>query len=44
MAIEQHIEELRSELLVCDEPAERAQIRAEIEVAQAWLAELLRSG
>jgi len=35
MAIEQHVEELRAELSWCDDPAERRQIAADLEAAQA---------
>lgn len=40
MTIEQQIEELRRELAGCDEPAERAQIAGELELAAASLARL----
>ncbi|MBV9527327.1 hypothetical protein [Sphingomonas sp.] len=39
MSIEQHIEELRAELLACDDAGERAQIEAEFEAAKAALRE-----
>ncbi len=38
MTIEQHIEELRSELFVCIDRCERAQIEAELQAAKAELA------
>ncbi|WP_198023434.1 hypothetical protein M728_005361 (plasmid) [Ensifer sp. WSM1721] len=37
MIIEQHISELRAELLACNDPAECRQIEAELELAQAEL-------
>ncbi|MEJ5979117.1 hypothetical protein WG901_20865 [Novosphingobium sp. PS1R-30] len=37
MALEQQIEELRAELSVCSDDAERAQIAAELELAKAQL-------
>lgn len=40
MAIEQHIEELRAELIACDDKCERAQIEAEIQAAKAELTAL----
>lgn len=40
MAIEQQIEELRTELSGCDEPGERARIATELEAARAALAAL----
>jgi len=40
MAIEQEIEELRRELSACDDAAERAQIEAELALANARLAAL----
>ena len=40
MAIEQQIEELRAELSWCDDAAERRQIEAELETAEAFLREL----
>ncbi|MBY3397323.1 hypothetical protein HFN88_32325 [Rhizobium laguerreae] len=39
--IEQQIEELRAELNACIEPAERRQIEAELEIAQAGLIVML---
>jgi len=39
--IEQQIEELRAELNACIEPAERRQIEAELEIAQAELIVML---
>lgn len=38
MAIEQQIEELRAELIACDDAEERAQIEAELAAARAALA------
>ncbi|MEJ5976575.1 hypothetical protein WG901_08015 [Novosphingobium sp. PS1R-30] len=35
MSIEQQIEELRAELSACDDPSEREQITAELELAKA---------
>lgn len=40
MTIEQHIEELRAELIACDDKRERAQIEAEMQAARAELAAL----
>lgn len=40
MTIEQHIEELRAELIACDDTSERAQIEAEMQAAKAELAAL----
>jgi len=39
--IEQQIQELRAELNACVEPAERRQIEAELEIAQAELTMIL---
>lgn len=38
MTIEQHIEELRAELIGCDDAVERSQIAAELQAAKAQLA------